>query len=429
MASPQPAPSAPTGLPPGVEAGPLGKRFVAHVIDLLVPAVIGGVLALVSVSAKPGIVPVVVSLIGSVLIALWLILVWWMFATKAAGPGMRLMKLQLVGLKDGRPIGWGRFFVRALLLSLISSTGVLLVVMLILLIMQPRKQGWHDLAVNSVVIKERPLAPSRPRAAVAQQPVPAAVSSQQPAYAGQAPTARQSAGQQLDERRPPLSQAAANQQNAQPLQYGQPAPGVTAAQVAQTDPQFAAGQSAPSTEQTADSAAPLAPPAPEVPPKPLEPPSQLGQPAPTAPPAQEDPVSSQPVQGQFPAGSSPIEAGPPAVDGRPLELGWIAALDDGREIDISGVILLGRNPQPRPGEDDAELIKVADETRTVSKTHLALGVDANGMYVMDRGSTNGSTVTNSSGISKPCPAGDVVSVTEGNIVSFGDHWLEIRRKP
>ena len=102
-------------------------------------------------------------------------------------------------------------------------------------------------------------------------------------------------------------------------------------------------------------------------------------------------------------------------------------LDDGREIDVSGLVLLGRNPQPRPGEDDAVLIKVADETRTVSKTHLALSVDANGMYVMDRGSTNGSTLTNAKGVSSYCSAGDVVPVADGNIVSFGDHWLEIRR--
>ena len=90
-------------------------------------------------------------------------------------------------------------------------------------------------------------------------------------------------------------------------------------------------------------------------------------------------------------------------------------------------MLLGRNPQPRAGEEDAQLIKVADETRTVSKSHLALGVDGNGMYVMDRGSTNGSTVTTQDGESQPCPPGDLVAVHPGAVVSFGDHWLEVRR--
>ena len=39
MESPQPAPPiSATGLPPGVEVGGLGKRFLAHLIDWLVPA-------------------------------------------------------------------------------------------------------------------------------------------------------------------------------------------------------------------------------------------------------------------------------------------------------------------------------------------------------------------------------------------------------
>ncbi len=102
-------------------------------------------------------------------------------------------------------------------------------------------------------------------------------------------------------------------------------------------------------------------------------------------------------------------------------------LDDGRHIEVQDLVLLGRNPQPRAGEEDAQLIKVADETRTVSKSHLALGVDGNGMYVMDRGSTNGSTVTTQDGESQRCPPGDLVAVHPGAVVSFGDHWLEVRR--
>jgi len=110
-----------------------------------------------------------------------------------------------------------------------------------------------------------------------------------------------------------------------------------------------------------------------------------------------------------------------------VDADWLAALDDGRQIPIAGLVLLGRNPQPRPGEEKAQLIKVADASRTVSKSHLEMGVNADGMYVLDRGSTNGSTVTNVSGVSKRCPPGELVAVSEGTIVSFGDHWLEVRR--
>ena len=88
-----------------------------------------------------------------------MLFVWWAFAERAAGPGMRLMRLQLVGFYDGRPIGWIRFLLRALVLAALTATGIGLLLMLIFLVMHPRKQGWHDLLVHAVVIKQRALAP------------------------------------------------------------------------------------------------------------------------------------------------------------------------------------------------------------------------------------------------------------------------------
>lgn len=149
-----------TGLPPGVVVGPLGARFVAFLIDRSVPVLISGLATIVSVQLPDA--RTVVFIVAGVLILAWGLLVWQMYAVRAAGPGMRLMKLQLVGYTDGRPIGWGRFFLRWLVLSLLAGTGIGLVLMIIFLILQPRKQGWHDLAADSVVIKERVLAPARP---------------------------------------------------------------------------------------------------------------------------------------------------------------------------------------------------------------------------------------------------------------------------
>ncbi|HET9647652.1 MAG TPA: FHA domain-containing protein, partial [Microlunatus sp.] len=123
---------------------------------------------------------------------------------------------------------------------------------------------------------------------------------------------------------------------------------------------------------------------------------------------------------------SPSPAAPASA--RPSGGGvWRALLDDGREIEVDGLILLGRNPQARPGEEHASLIKIADTTRTVSKSHLEIGLNSSGLYVVDRGSTNGSTVTAVNGLSKRCTPGDPVQVEPDSIVSFGDHWLEIKR--
>jgi hypothetical protein len=116
-----------------------------------------------------------------------------------------------------------------------------------------------------------------------------------------------------------------------------------------------------------------------------------------------------------------------AAPGSPYVQDWSILLDDGRRIPLDGLVLLGRNPQPKAGEEDAQLIKIADETRTVSKSHLAVGVDAGGVYVVDRGSTNGSTVSTTNGMSSRCRAGEMVRVGDGAIVSIGDHWIEITR--
>lgn len=148
-----------------------------------------------------------------------------------------------------------------------------------------------------------------------------------------------------------------------------------------------------------------------------------------------------PVPQASPSGASPVYEDMPAFAASgddsadqtaggphsPYVQDWSILLDDGRRIAVEGLVLLGRNPQPKAGEEDAQLIKIADETRTVSKSHLAVGVDAGGIYIVDRGSTNGSTVSTTNGMSSRCRAGEMVRVGDGAIVSIGDHWLEITR--
>src|SRR6476619_1989768 len=151
-------PSRVTGLPPGVEPAPLGIRFVAYLIDSLVPAVVGAVLgALLPTSS--GSLRTILVVVGALVTLAWWVLLWFLRAVRAATPGMLLLKLQLVGFYDGRPIGWGRVLIRAILLWLFTATVLGLVLMLVFLLLQPRHQGWHDLVAKAVMIKARPLAP------------------------------------------------------------------------------------------------------------------------------------------------------------------------------------------------------------------------------------------------------------------------------
>ena len=334
MASPLPRPSVSgTGLPRGVEAGPLGKRLVAHLIDNSVPAVVAGTLTVMATRRVPVFNPLLA--VGVVIVVAWLILVWRMFALRAAGPGMRLMKLQLVGLSDGRPIGWGRFLVRFVVLLALRATVLGLLLMLVFLVRQRRRQGWHDLVANSVVIKRRMLAPRTGRSTAAGT----TPSTEVPADSGVVSVARSISSERVGAVPNPVS-------------------GPVAAE---------------------DQPSVLAPGAPNR-------------------PAESDPAPE-----------------------------WVAVLDDGRQVPITGQLLVGRNPIQAPGEEDAQLVRVADPSRTVSKLHFSLGLDDRGVYVVDRASTNGSTLTDAQGNSTVCPPGEVVPAEEGAVVSFGDHWLRVDR--
>ena len=176
MESPaQGRPNRETGLPPGVEVGPLGTRFVAFLINLSVPVIVSSALILLLPSTT-GALRLTLGVIGAVITIGWLVLIWYTLAVGAASPGLRAMKLQLVGFLDGRPIGPGRVFIRALVFWALFITGIGLLIMLIMMLRHPRKQGWHDLAVTSVMIMERHLAPpvQPARAAVAAAEIPSA---------------------------------------------------------------------------------------------------------------------------------------------------------------------------------------------------------------------------------------------------------------
>ena len=445
-------PNRETGLPPGVEVGPLGKRFVAYLINLSVPVIVS--LALVFLlPSTTGALRLTLGVIAAVIMIGWLVLVWYTLAVRAASPGLRAMKLQVVGFLDGRPIGPSRVFLRAVVFWALCITVIGLLIMLIMMLRHPRKQGWHDLAVTAVMIKERLLAPPvQPAraAASAQQgpPAQAAVSAQQGPPDQAAVSAQQ--GLPAQDRSTPQPQPSgvraaappsyapgegyAPAGNAVPPGSGMAPTGSGASYAAAVPPSVPAApyggnayaappQGAPYGSPPYRSSSPSQPPGADL--------SSPGQPAgPMSPVSQGSPSSASPAYEDLPAfaasrgdSADQIAEGPRS----PYVQDWSILLDDGRRIAVDGLVLLGRNPQPKAGEEDAQLIKIADETRTVSKSHLAVGVDAGGIYIVDRGSTNGSTVSTTNGMSSRCRAGEMVRVGDGAIVSIGDHWLEITR--
>ncbi|WP_454049223.1 FHA domain-containing protein [Cellulomonas sp. Marseille-Q8402] len=85
-------------------------------------------------------------------------------------------------------------------------------------------------------------------------------------------------------------------------------------------------------------------------------------------------------------------------------------------------LLVGRNPDPQPG---VLSVPVADPGRSVSKTHLMLGLDEHGPWVVDRGSTNGTLVTLADGQRIVCLPDRRVRLSDGSLVAFGDVALSV----
>lgn len=134
-----------------------------------------------------------------------------------------------------------------------------------------------------------------------------------------------------------------------------------------------------------------------------------------APPVLAPPVEHAPVE------PAPVAPAPrPAVPARGARL----RLDDGGSVTVTGTTLLGRNPAPAAGEPDADLLPLHDLSRSVSKTHARLRWDGRMLWVVDRGSTNG-TVLEVRGSRTLLRAGHELVAPVGSRIVLGDRVLTV----
>lgn len=427
-----------TAMPTGVTIAGLGSRALVTILDLLPLGLLGLLVSLLS-GRVDSTVMLVVAIATTLLSLGWAVFLWWGYATRGQSPAARWLRIRVLRLADGRPLGWGAYFLRELVWYATLVLPVVWVVLVVMMIVQPRRRGWHDLAGKSVVVRaDRPAAPAADARPIQRTTV---------------------ASSNMVGLPPHLSRSSFTAEPPVPEYAADPGPAPIAAL-----PDFAAGAG------FASGFAPVTAPEAEVPW------DQWG----AAPPVHDDPVAppypqaygpygqqpgAYPVQGQaqgpYPAQqaypASPYTAPsaapqafqpvPPVVvpddddmtrthlaptgkaptAPRTATEGWQLRLDDGRLVTVDGLVLIGRNPQAQAAEH-AQLVQAGVESRMVSKTHLAVGLDHRGLYVMDRGSTNGTAIANAGGQFEPCAPGDPVRVREGQIVSFGDRYLEVRRQ-
>ncbi|KAF2411752.1 hypothetical protein B1729_18620, partial [Microbacterium sp. B35-04] len=95
--------------------------------------------------------------------------------------------------------------------------------------------------------------------------------------------------------------------------------------------------------------------------------------------------------------------------------------DDGTRMAVYGRTLYGRNPA---NEHGAVSIPVRDETLSLSKTHFEIGGDSTGAWIVDRHSTNGTTLVRD-GARIPLMPGVRTNVRAGDSFEFGDRRVAV----
>lgn len=159
-------------------------------------------------------------------------------------------------------------------------------------------------------------------------------------------------------------------------------------------------------------AVPSAPIAPFAPAQPAPPVAPHGGAAPAPAPA----PASAPLPAGVVAVDAPIAPAPPKPQiGEMLVLSF----DSGQRIRlrIPAAANLGRRPDPIDADD--QLVAVADQDGSVSKTHLRLEYRGDSVWVTDLGSTNGSEIVDDTGVGSALAPGARVRLEEGASVRIG----------
>ena len=100
-------------------------------------------------------------------------------------------------------------------------------------------------------------------------------------------------------------------------------------------------------------------------------------------------------------------------------------LDDGEEIEISGPLILGRNPRPYPDYLQARLQPIADDSKRMSKTHMLIYPQDGELYVRDLGSRNGVRIE-IDGESERIAVGQDVLLAVNASVQLGGRYFTVR---
>lgn len=411
----------------------LGTRLLAFVIDLVAALVLGGGLVVGGVAGqfRDGTLGTVDALVagGAAAFVVVAVVQGWLLATRGYTFGRVLTGIRLLTADRGRPLGARRTLLRTLVVVVAWLVPVIGPVVLALsTVASPARRGWHDRAAGAtafdVTVGVDPLTAP---------PSPAEATARLASLLGEPDRRRHRTGRDAElpeDDTPSLAQDLGPARGLDPgvdEHLASPGPSGTASLPAAGTPPVAPGSGSPPLEAPLGSRpahrtvpAPLevdlvaSPPSTSriVPPAPYE---QVGAPF----RALDDEVERTRLrEARTKVAYAPSRAQTPP---RATLLLW-----DNRVVVLEGTALVGRNPSPREGEAlPVQVIAVVDRGRSVSKTHLALGVDTSGVWLRDRNSTNGTVVTLEDGQQILCAPEQKVRVPVGASVAFGDYWLTV----
>lgn len=97
-------------------------------------------------------------------------------------------------------------------------------------------------------------------------------------------------------------------------------------------------------------------------------------------------------------------------------------LDDGGRHPVTSILAIGRQPAAVPGEGQVTL---PDDTLSISRTHVRVGVDAEGLWVEDAHSANGTMMTAPGKPATQLAPGRRVHVTAGTTLAIGDRRITV----
>jgi uncharacterized Zn finger protein (UPF0148 family) len=102
---------------------------------------------------------------------------------------------------------------------------------------------------------------------------------------------------------------------------------------------------------------------------------------------------------------------------------FVLQFSTGETFTVHGTGLIGRNPQPEPGEYFDQLVRVLDASRSVSKTHLEFGQQDEMFWIRDRFSGNGTVFREPGASGLRCAPDKRYRLARGTRVEIGEQFF------